>query len=185
MDKQEMRTSAIMRLKGISETERQSIEQRLSNQLINSNMWKHVKMIGITISQGFEWDTRRIIETAWRQNKTVCVPKCDPKDKKLTFYQLDSYDQLEVVYYNLLEPKPEITKKVEKASIDLLIVPGILFDKEGYRIGFGGGYYDRFLSDFPNVTASLSSAIQIVDYIPAEPFDIPVHHLITDKQEES
>lgn len=176
-----MRATVIKRLKGISGSEKQYIEQNLSNQLINSSIWDCADTIGITMAQGFEWDTRKIIEIAWSQNKTICVPKCSPKDKRLTFYQLDSYDQLEVVYYNLLEPKSEVSVEVEKIAINLLIVPGIVFDKEGYRIGFGGGYYDRFLSDFPNETISLSSTIQLVDHIPSESFDIPVHHLITDK----
>lgn len=181
MDKQELRTSVIMNLKNISIEEKRDIEQKLMNQLINSNLWKQAKVIGITMAQGFEWDTKGIIEAAWEQNKLVCIPKCYPKEKKLVFYQIESFEQLEIVYYRLLEPKPKETKEIKKSSIELLIVPGIVFDEQGYRIGFGGGYYDRFLTDFPNRTASLVSTLQLIDNIPAESFDIPVQHLITEK----
>lgn len=182
MDKKEFRASAIMKLKNLSEHEKQTIERKLTNQLINSDLWKHAKIIGITMAQGFEWDTKAIIDAAWKQGKIVCIPKCYPKEKELVFYQFESYDELEVVYYHLLEPKPEAPKEINKARIDLLIVPGIVFDVLGYRIGFGGGYYDRFLMDYPNKTISLVSTIQIVDHIPAESFDIPVQYLITEEK---
>ena len=181
MDKQELRKSGILKVKQLTKDKKKLIEQSLTNQLVHSMLWKQAKTIGITMSQGFEWNTKTIIEQAWKENKTVCIPKCEPKEKKLTFYQFDTYNQLEVVYYNLLEPKPEREKLVNKAFIDLLIVPGVLFDRRGYRIGFGGGYYDRFLMDFPNDTVSLISAMQLVDKVPEESFDVPVQHLIIHK----
>ncbi|MBM7597960.1 5-formyltetrahydrofolate cyclo-ligase [Virgibacillus halotolerans] len=179
MDKQNLRQTTIQKVKELTTKEKQQIEESLINQLVSSTLWQQANTIGVTMSQGFEWDTKAIIERAWEQDKTVCVPKCEPQQKKLTFYQLDTYDQLEVVYYKLLEPKPDPKKQMDKKAIDLLIVPGILFDQQGYRIGFGGGYYDRFLIDFPNQTVSLVSAIQLVDKVPSESFDIPVQHLIT------
>ncbi|WP_309228351.1 5-formyltetrahydrofolate cyclo-ligase [Virgibacillus saliphilus] len=155
------------------------MEEQLTANLVHSTLWEEADSVGITIAKGFEWDTIPVIETAWKQNKIVCVPKCFPQDRKLTFYQLKSYDQLEVVFNNLLEPKPDETREVAKAAIDLLIVPGLLFDKNGYRVGFGGGYYDRFLMDYPNETASLLHKSQLTETIPTEEFDLPVKHLIT------
>ncbi|WP_370642262.1 5-formyltetrahydrofolate cyclo-ligase [Virgibacillus salidurans] len=180
LDKLQLRKSAIEKLKNIPEKTKQTIEKQLIDHLVNSTLWKEADTVGITMSQGFEWDTTAIIEAAWKQNKIVCVPKCIPQEKKLTFYQLDSYDQLEVVYYNLMEPKPNETREIDKAAIDLLIVPGLLFDKGGFRIGFGGGYYDRFLMDYPNETVSLLHGSQLVEKIPREEFDLPVKHLITE-----
>ncbi len=149
-------------------------------QLIDSSLWAKAGVVGITVSQGFEWNTRPIIEKGWEQGKTVCVPKCFPKDKSMEFYRLDNFDQLETVYYNLLEPKPEATEKVDKNTMDLLIVPGVLFDKKGYRIGFGGGYYDRFLRDFENETISLAARMQLVKEVPTEEFDLPVRCVISE-----
>lgn len=129
----------------------------------------------------FEWDTKAIIESAIKAGKTVCTPKCFPKMRLLKFYQFSTFDELEVVYYNLLEPKAEEANYIEKNEIDLLIVPGVMFDKKGYRIGFGGGYYDRFLTDFTNTTVSLSSIGQLVESLPIEKFDLPVQYVITDQ----
>ena len=180
MTKIQLRKTTLEILKNISKRERNIIEQKLKKHLMNSDLWKQATTIGITMAKGFEWRTKPIIEEAWRQGKQVCVPKCDPEEKKLTFYQLQEYEQLEIVYYQLLEPNPEKTTKVEKSQIDLLIVPGIVFDEQGFRIGFGGGYYDRFLADFPNENVSLVSTQQLLDHVPSESFDIPVNHIITE-----
>lgn len=180
MDKKEIRQSVIKKLKALTDKERNNIQLELHNHFIQSTLWKEANTIGVTVSQGFEWDTRKIIESAWEQGKTVVVPKCSAKEKVLTFYELTSFEQLEVVYYNLLEPKISETKPVEKQMIELLIVPGVVFQPNGYRIGFGGGFYDRFLADFTNETVSLVSTIQLKDDLPIEKHDIPVKHLITE-----
>ena len=175
-----MRQSAIMTLKGLSDDKRHAISENLAKRLFTTDMWHEARIVGITISQTFEWEPRSIIEKGWQQGKTVCVPKCTPQEKKLLFYRLEHFEQLEVVYYGLLEPIPEKTTQIEKSKIDLLIVPGIVFDHRGFRIGFGGGYYDRFLSDFPNETVSLVHTSQLVERVPRESFDIPVKHIITE-----
>ncbi|ALX48086.1 5-formyltetrahydrofolate cyclo-ligase [Lentibacillus amyloliquefaciens] len=180
MEKTELRNNMIQQLKKLPDSERTKIEQALAENLTDSDVWKQSNTIGITVSNGFEWNTKPIIEAAWQQGKLVCVPKCLPKKRQLNFYELNSYDQLEVVYHNLLEPKPEITEEMSKDRIDLLVVPGLLFDKNGYRIGFGGGYYDRFLTDFPNRKLSMAATIQLVNKLPRDPFDIPVEEIITE-----
>lgn len=180
MDKATLRKNTIKKLKEMDQLKRNEIETNLHKTLIESTYWKNANMIGVTISQGFEWDTKHIIESAWNDGKHVCAPKCDPKRKQLHFYKIHSFEDLEVVYYNLLEPKQEETTFITKSKIDLLIVPGMLFDKQGYRIGFGGGFYDRYLTDYKNETVSLTSKIQLLEEIPKESFDIPVNHIITE-----
>ncbi|WP_047984129.1 5-formyltetrahydrofolate cyclo-ligase [Ornithinibacillus californiensis] len=180
MRKEEIRKQVIAQLKKLSNEENHQVEENLLRNLISSIYWKRATTIGVTISRGFEWDTRRIIEAGWEQGKKIVVPKCFPDDKKLVFYQLHNFDELESVYYNLLEPKPLEENKVAKNLIDLVIVPGIVFNLDGYRIGFGGGYYDRFLQNYSGETLSLLSDKQIMDHIPVESHDIAVHHLISE-----
>src|SRR5690625_7737713 len=97
----------------------------------------------------------------------------------MVFYQIENFNQLEVVYYNLLEPKPQETKPVEKNSIDLIVVPGVVFDKVGYRIGFGGGYYDRFLADYKNEPVSFFIFAMLVDCIIIVLYDFSVNHFLS------
>jgi|SRR5699024_481628 len=181
MNKIQLRQSAISYLKGINKSQKQYIEKQLLFWLTQFNYWKHASTIGITASQKIEWDTNIIIETAWSQNKKVYVPKCYPEKKQLVFYKLDNFDQLENGYANILEPNPNVTSSVNKTQIELLLVPGILFDSRGYRIGFGGGYYDRFLQDYPNNTVSLASKHQVIEFLPNDPLDIPVQQILTEE----
>ncbi|WP_337019492.1 5-formyltetrahydrofolate cyclo-ligase [Oceanobacillus massiliensis] len=182
MDKKELRIASIKRLKNLSSAKKQRTEEILTTQLLSSSAWQNAEKIGITIAQGFEWATKPIIEAGWEQQKSICVPKCFPDQKKLVFYELESFNHLVVAHYSLLEPNPELCKAVNKDSMDLMIVPGILFDRNGFRIGFGGGYYDRFLKDYSGKSISLCSKEQLVDNIPRQPFDLPVSTVVTEDE---
>jgi len=181
LNKDELRKETIKKLKNIRSDRKTTIEKQLHLILFSSPAWVNSQTIGITISKEFEWNTRPIIEQAWELGKTVCVPKSYPKEKELVFYKLDSYEQLEPSYYQLLEPKITETEQINKKQMDLLIVPGILFDKDGYRIGFGGGYYDRYLADYPNETVSLLARAQLIEDLPVHSFDINVNQMITEE----
>ena len=75
-----------------------------------------------------------------------------------------------------------MTELVEKKNIDLIVVPGVVFDRQGYRIGFGGGYYDRYLSDFEGKRIALAFDEQVIEAVPRESHDLPVHILITETE---
>lgn len=179
MKKAELRGNMIKTLKNLSDVERHNHEHEILDALMKTDLWANANTIGITISNGFEWDTEAIIKEAWKQDKEIAVPKCDPKNKLMDFYVINSFEQLEVVYFNLKEPIPKETKKINKDSIDLLVVPGLVFNKQGFRIGFGGGFYDRFLTDFNNTTLSLIHPSQLVENIPVDQHDISVNYLLT------
>jgi len=180
MSKQIQRQKMIRSLKELTPEKKMHIEKRIINNLLQSEIWKRVTVVAITLSTSFEWDTHSIIRHAWKEGKTVLVPRCNITNKELIFYKIQSFDQLVVGYANLLEPDPQLTKRVQKKEIDLIIVPGIVFDQKGYRIGFGGGYYDRFLENFHNETISLVGTMQIINEVPKNTFDIPVNYLITE-----
>ncbi|MGY0401981.1 5-formyltetrahydrofolate cyclo-ligase [Carnobacterium jeotgali] len=175
-----LRQKMISFLKSISSEEKVAVEKKLEENLFKSEEWKTAKRVGVTLSQGFEWNTLGVIERAWQEGKIVCAPKCVPQTKAMIFYDFTNLEQLEKGFYNLIEPKPQETKEVSKTEIDLVLVPGLIFDKKGFRIGFGGGYYDRFLKDFPNQTAALIYSKQLTTGFPIESFDIPVQKVITE-----
>ncbi len=179
-EKQLLRRQMKDKLNQLTPDQKQTIEQRLYEKLWHNDSWKAAKSIGITISQGYEWDTTPIIQKAWEQGKRVVVPKCFPKEKQLVFYQLNDFQQLESVYYGLLEPNPETSEKVLSNQIDLLLVPGLVFDKNLYRIGHGGGFYDRYLTSYDGKTISLIWREQLIEHIATKPYDIPVDDLLID-----
>lgn len=150
--------------------------------LYQESVWKEARSIGITLSIHREVDTREIIQEAWKLKKLVAVPKTDPKSHELTFYSLESFEQLESGYFGIMEPKIDSTSIVHSNEIDLLFVPGLVFDRKGYRIGYGGGYYDRYLTQFSKQTLSLAFSCQVVDEIPRFDYDQPVDCIITEKE---
>jgi len=180
MTKSELRKKKLKQLNEMQSNERTLIEKTIVYNFLSSTLYKNAQIIGITISQGIEWNTKPIIESAWRNHKTICVPKCNPKDHTMKFYKLEQFEQLEEGFAKILEPKIKECMEVKKNDIDLLVVPGILFDKNGYRIGYGGGFYDRYLVDFHGVTVSIAANQQIVEKVPTNRYDIPVQYIITE-----
>lgn len=139
------------------------------------------KLIGITLSMENEVNTYPIIEKAWEEGKKVVVPKCNKETRTMSFRQISNFDQLETVYMNLREPIPALTEEVNADEIDLQIVPGVAYTERGERIGYGGGYYDRYLMHYKGKTLSLAYSFQMVDHIPIEPFDKNIEKIITEK----
>ncbi|MGA3673942.1 5-formyltetrahydrofolate cyclo-ligase [Lysinibacillus agricola] len=136
--------------------------------------------IGITISNKPEVDTIHLIEELWQLGKKVAVPKCNPKTREMTFYAIDSFAQLETVYMHLREPIPEKCEFVDANEMDVILVPGVVFDKFGYRIGYGGGYYDRYvLNCSKGKLVSLLFDEQLFEQVPTDAHDCPVDIIVT------
>ncbi|WP_176167384.1 5-formyltetrahydrofolate cyclo-ligase [Mesobacillus jeotgali] len=151
---------------------------QIAQQLYQTEEWNTATTVAITVSKAPEVDTFQIIRKGWEQGKRIVIPKCEPKSKHLDFRELKRFSELESVYYGLLEPIVNKTISVTPDRIDLVVVPGLAFSKNGYRLGFGGGYYDRFLANYQGKTVSLAFNEQIVNDIPVESHDIPVHKII-------
>ncbi|WP_349407819.1 5-formyltetrahydrofolate cyclo-ligase [Pseudalkalibacillus sp. SCS-8] len=176
--KKSLRADIQKKLAELSPEIRNEQSEMIREQLFNTEEWRQASTIGVTVSRGTEINTYPIIEKAWEEGKTVAVPKCDAKDFSMDFRKLESFDQLEVVYFGLKEPIVEKTERIKPNQIDLLIVPGLLFDEEGFRVGFGGGFYDRYLERYDGKTGSLLHPIQLHPDIPKESFDRPVDFLV-------
>jgi len=162
-----------------------SEQYKLSSLLIKERLLREPSIlkgntIAITISNKREVDTKEIIESLWGLKKKVVVPKCEPVDRSMNFYEIENFHQLENVYMDLQEPKPESSQLVKASQIDCIIVPGIVFDNKGYRVGYGGGYYDRYLTQFNGIMISLAFDIQLVMDVPKENYDIPVDLILTE-----
>ncbi|MCR4443072.1 MAG: 5-formyltetrahydrofolate cyclo-ligase [Peptococcaceae bacterium] len=130
-----------------------------------------------------EVDTIPLIITAWQQQKRVVVPTCLP-GRRLALSELRSLDELAAGTFGIPEPKAEFLRKVPPGQVDLALLPGVAFDLSGGRLGYGGGYYDRFLGSLrpgcPKI--GLAYEFQLVSVLPAEEHDLPVDMVVTDRQ---
>lgn len=182
MLKRQQRNEILLRLQAIHP----DAHAKRSNQLIESVKHtfdlKHKESIGITISRFTEVDTKPLIEWLWKHSIQVAVPLSNPTTKQMTFYQIRSWDDVTEGYKGLLEPIPDSKSILSKKDIHLMIVPGVVYDLSGYRIGFGGGFYDRFLKDFVGTTVSLAFEEQIVPELVKESHDIAVQYLVTEQR---
>lgn len=182
MSKKTRRNEMLMRLKSMTHETHRARSESIVQRFIASSLFQQSNTIGVTISRFPEVQTKRLIEEAWRQGKTVVVPRCNISTKTMTFRTLSSVDQLETTHYTLREPKVNETESVDSSSIDLLIVPGVVYSNEGYRIGFGGGYYDRYLMNYKGKTVSLAFTEQTGHVVPVESHDIAVDYIVSDTQ---
>lgn len=120
-----------------------------------------------------------------RAGHKVAAPRTITKDRRLIAYAIEDLDNdLRPGYCNILEPHPSRCLEVEPTTIDLVIVPGSVFDPQGGRLGYGGGYYDRFFSNqAPQATrVALAYEMQVIPQVPTQSHDMPMHYLLTEKQ---
>ena len=120
--------------------------------------------------------TRFLIEEAWKTGKEVAVPKVVGKD--MIFYHFTDFGQLEPGYFGIPEPVRGDTVSWENA---LMIMPGVAFDRDNHRVGYGGGFYDRFLEKHPDILrVAVAFDFQIMDIVPTEPTDICPQIIVTE-----
>lgn len=180
MNKKEIRNQMLRHLNTLNEDEYAQNSDAIINKLFEQDVYKNAQVIGVTISRFPEVNTFPLIEAAWKAGKQVAVPKCIRDTYAMDFRILTSFEDLETVYIDLLEPIVEKTDAIEKEQIDLLIVPGVVYSNNGYRIGFGGGYYDRYMTDYKGAAISLAFHRQTNGDVPIEAHDIPVQAIITE-----
>ena len=139
--------------------------------------WQSSGRIAFTYPIGLEVNTVPLIEAALQAGKIVCLPKTT--ETGLTFHDIKRLDELvSTGTMGLVEPTTPETNE----TIDLCIVPGRVFDRRGYRIGWGGGYYDRFLESYEGQTLSVAYAIQVTSEVPTEAHDMPVEKIVTERE---
>lgn len=146
--------------------------------LINSDLYKNADTVLAYWSVDSEVITHKAIEKALSDKKRVALPKCTDKNGNMEFYYITSLSDLADGMYGIKEPAADI-KADAFSSNSLCLVPGLSFDKDGYRLGYGKGYYDRFLSSFEGVSVGLCYDICIADALPKDTFDKKVNYIIT------
>ncbi len=131
-----------------------------------------------------EVETYDMMLSCLRMGKQVALPRAEPRSSQLFFYRVENLDELESGAYGILEPSPRPRNLVDASTFDLVVVPGSVFDPRGQRIGYGGGYYDRFLVNEGAglKRAGLAYGFQVVPRIPDQDHDVSVDWIVTDER---
>jgi 5-formyltetrahydrofolate cyclo-ligase len=150
--------------------------------LIATREFASARCIMLYLPMPAELDVTAAIASAWAAGKRVAVPKVDWDAWRIVPVRCDSFDNLVVGRYNLREPAGALPAPLDE--IDLVVVPGLGFDRSGRRLGRGGGFYDRLLADsgLRAVLCGVCLDCQLVDHLPSEAHDRPVDMLVTDRE---
>jgi len=157
----------------------------ISSRLFQQAFFEGAKTVMVYVDFRHEVKTGEIIEKALAQGKRVTVPVCEPREVRLIPSEILDYPgDLAPGTWGILEPKPDKLRPVDPADLDLVLVPGVAFDEQGNRLGYGGGYYDRFLARLrPDALAvALAFEEQILEDVCPEEHDRQVHAIITDQR---
>ncbi len=154
---------------------------RIHRRLICIPAYRFARCIACYIAIKNEVDTKTVIQNALREGKQVGAP-VTRADGVMDFQAIAGPSDLRPVHHGLREPVPNPKMILPPHTFDLVLVPGIAFDRRGHRIGSGGGYYDRFLARTKAVRIGLSYAFQIIDRVPAEPRDVKMDLIVTESE---
>ena len=184
MDKKSIRKKILDIRENIKEDTKSELDKLIFNYLINNEIYKNAKRIFIYVSYKNEVDTKNIIRYSLSEKKQIYVPKTFKEEKSMKAININSLDELIVDNYSILEPKV-VDKNHKEVEFDLIIMPAVSFDKKGNRIGYGAGYYDRYISklDYDIIKIGLAYDFQIVHNIDSEEHDVKVDYIITNKGE--
>jgi 5-formyltetrahydrofolate cyclo-ligase len=133
---------------------------------------------------GSEVRTRPFLPAAWERGKQIVVPYCTPD--RLELFWLKGFEELAVSSWGILEPKPELRgradRKVEPSQLELIVTPGVAFDRCGARIGYGKGYYDKLLRQVSpgTLAVALCFECQLFPEVPMAPYDMYVDEIVTE-----
>ena len=180
--KQELRLT-VAALRG-AQQEADLLSRRIWDKMLALPQFARARTVMTYLDIGSEVRTRAYLPELWQLGKRVVVPYCMAREIRL--FQVKKMDELSPGTWQILEPKPEWRERAERqvdaAELDLIVVPGVAFDRYGYRLGLGKGYYDRFLQCVQPDVVKISPAFecQLVDKIPVLPHDVRVDMVITE-----
>ena len=183
LNKKALRKNILEQRDRLDLSQKENWDDLIKQNLMESRVFKDCKNIFIYIGFGSEIDTSKYIRQFLSLKKNVLVPRTDIKAKSMEAVQIYNLEDLVEDKYGILEPKNDKIA-TRKDNIDLIILPGVAFDASGNRVGYGGGYYDRFLEglnkNIPKV--ALCYNFQLVESIETEKHDIKADYIITEQR---
>jgi len=174
VDKKEIRKEVLGTLQGLTSSQRARWSQQLTERLLSSDTDKCSKSLGTYLSMGHEFDTSYLIEQAQKDGKCIFIPKTYSQGR-MDFVEYNP-DDLVKTRFGLWEPGT-YSQPVDKSVINWIHVPGLAWNQVGFRVGYGAGFYDRYLSDYQGETVSTLGSFQLYDF-EHQTFDIPVKELL-------
>ena len=177
-----LRRQALACRRQLSAEERARKSQRIRQRLFDFAPFRRARRIHSYVSLAEEVDTHAIIQAVLARHGVVSVPRVRPGTHVLDHYDIHQFSDLVPGTFGILEPDPQRCNPTPIEQLDLIIVPGCVFDPRGNRLGYGKGFYDRFLQKTPALRIGLAFACQLVEQVPIHAFDVPMDVIITEDE---
>jgi 5-formyltetrahydrofolate cyclo-ligase len=180
--KEELRQASKAIRSGLTPRQKSRWDKAILRHLIKLPAYQNSHTLLTYASMPEEVDTFALMQEAWRAGKRVAVPYCVPGTRLLEFYLIESPDELKLSAYGIPEPDPAVSQKLTDFSGSVCVVPGLAFNCIGYRLGYGGGYYDRFLSGpyAGNPSIGVCYGVCMVKFLPIGTYDRPCNFVVTE-----
>ena len=180
-EKNELRRATKQSRSRIDAERRRDWDADIQSRVLSLREYMQTDIVFTYVSKDIEVGTRGLIFAAWANGKKVAAPKCRQDSNEMDFYIIKSTDDLTQGQFGLLEPKADVCEKVNDFSHGICVVPGLGFDAEGYRLGYGKGYYDRFLKSFSGTSVGLCYSSCVKFKLPRSEYDMPVDMIVTER----
>lgn len=165
----------------LPENEKHRLDTAIAEQVRGLWQYRRSTTLLTYVSTPIEVDTRQIIRQALEDGKRVAVPRCVPGTRQMEFYYIQGEEALSPGTFGVMEPNPLYCDRLTDMSVGLCIVPAFSYDWQGFRLGYGKGYYDRFLSGFEGRRIGICYSACVQRSLPHGRFDRPVELLVTEK----
>ena len=166
--------------KEITENMRKELDYQVCRRFLALNSYRYADTVLLYSPLKYEIDTSYILKDVLAKGKRVAYPRCIDGNR-MVFHLITSEDQLISGMYNIKEPKEDLPIYENGKDNSICIMPGIVFDKRGYRLGYGKGYYDRFLSNFKGIKAGFVYSDFMIEQLPNGRFDLKADIIITER----
>lgn len=186
-NKKILRKEILYKRDNIENKEKINMDRIIANKLYESEYYKEASKIFIYVSFGAEINTKIIINKALNDGKKIYIPRSDYKTKLMEAVQIKSLNELIEDSYGILSPNSE-NEPIDPNELDLIIMPGVAFDKNGGRMGYGAGFYDRYLKRIAKANhkripkVALAYDVQIVERVPMYKEDMPIDYILSEKE---
>lgn len=158
---------------------RKAMSREIEEKLFALREFRDARTVLFYASFRSEVETHEMVRRALAEGKRVVLPKVE--GDHLILFQIADFDRdVKPGAWGIPEPTGE--KQLLPEQMDLIVVPGAAFDPEGNRLGYGAGFYDKLLKQYQGHTAALAFELQILNNVPADPHDVPVHRVVTEKR---
>jgi len=181
-EKKEIRKNILAIRNALPQEKIESMSKIICDRFTSLDRVNRCSSLMIFLSFGSEVKADYIIRWAWKHEKRVMAPLCKPGTRGLDIFAIETFDDVEPGYFGIREPKRALLQPAGKQEIDLVVVPAVAFDRRGYRIGYGGGYYDRFLADMDALKIGLAFSCQIIPEAPINKYDKAVDGIVTEDE---